>query len=111
MRVLMPDAEFLGGVDQPVGEVARERGAHQDPVVGAGVVERDEDHPGQAEHGLRGRALGEHLGMQVKRAALGQHFTSIRTAQSQGGALRGDVDRGAAVLAHGSAQLCLQRRR
>ena len=46
--------------------------------------------------------------MQIQRATLGEDVAGIRAAQPQGGALCGDVDRGAAVLAYCPPQVCLE---
>ena len=66
-RVRSGGGAVLGrGVEQPGGQVAGERRADQDPVVGSVVAQRDQDDGGQSEHRLGGGAGAEHRRMQIQ---------------------------------------------
>ena len=70
-------------VDDPVGEVARERGPHQDPEVGGRAVPHDEHHTGEREQGLQAGSLRRDARVQVGGAAVREQVAGAGTAAAR----------------------------
>src|SRR5918997_1143918 len=81
--------ELEGRVEQPVGEIAGERGPDEDEVVVAGVRDGHQHDAGLAERRLRAPPPAEHPRVQIDRAALGQDVAHPRPRQPQADPLGG----------------------